>query len=84
MVSFTVRRLSSNADMPDYGSLCSLQRRWQTALDPAASLANIGGVYFLLPYFRPIRVFPESFEEPSITNVQIELGVYRYLIQLTA
>jgi len=27
------RRLSSNADMPDYGSLCSLQRRWLSMVE---------------------------------------------------
>ena len=27
------RRLSSNADMPDYGSWCSLQRRWMSMVE---------------------------------------------------
>ena len=34
------RRLSSNADTPDYGSLCSLQRRWLSAVE--SSLAPSG------------------------------------------
>jgi len=32
------RRLSSNVDMPDFGSLCSLQKRFQSALESGASL----------------------------------------------
>ena len=31
------RRLSSNADMPDYGSLCSLQRRWLSMVENSLS-----------------------------------------------
>ena len=27
------RRLSSNADIPDYGSWCSLQRRWRSSME---------------------------------------------------
>ena len=31
------RRLSSNADMPDYGSWCSLQRRWMSMVENSLS-----------------------------------------------
>ncbi|XP_023328968.1 folliculin-interacting protein 1 [Eurytemora carolleeae] len=36
------RRLSSNIDIPDYGSLCSLQRRFLTAVEPNLSFKETG------------------------------------------
>ena len=35
------RRLSSNADTPDYGSLCSLQRRWLSAVESSLAPSSI-------------------------------------------
>ena len=35
------RRLSSNADTPDYGSLCSLQRRWLSAIESSLAPSSL-------------------------------------------
>ena len=35
------RRLSSNADTPDYGSLCSLQRRWLSAVESSLAPSSM-------------------------------------------
>lgn len=41
------RRLSSNADMPDYGSLCSLQRRWLSMVENSLSPNDLSSPSFL-------------------------------------
>ena len=38
--SQTRRRLSSHADLPDYGSWCSLQRRWMSMVENSLSLSG--------------------------------------------
>ena len=35
------RRLSSNADTPDFGSLCSLQRRWLSAVESSLAPSSV-------------------------------------------
>lgn len=41
------RRLSSNADTPDYGSLCSLQRRWLASVENSLSPNDLSSPSFL-------------------------------------
>lgn len=39
----TRRRLSSNADIPDYGSWCSLHRRWMASMETGLAPADQSG-----------------------------------------
>ena len=52
--SQTRRRLSSHADLPDYGSWCSLQRRWLSMVEN--SLASLSGQHSSCPSCRTAPV----------------------------
>ena len=51
------RRLSSNADTPDYGSLCSLQRRWLATVENSLSPNDLRWIPFNNLYFTSLSVF---------------------------
>lgn len=60
------RRLSSNADTPDYGSLCSLQRRWLSAVESSLAPSSMA---------RPLTLAGSAPQFPLSHSGTVESGL---------